>query len=70
MLVLICNKKTAVVKRLLYLHLFEQYNFYMKRLKNFMCYALLVIICVLGILAMCYNAERIDNQNKIVERGN
>lgn len=42
----------------------------MKRLKNFICYALLVIICTLGILAMCYNVERIDNQNKIVERGN
>lgn len=42
----------------------------MKKLKNFICYALLVIICILGILAMCNNAERIDNQNKIVERGN
>ena len=29
-----------------------------------------VILDVLGILAMCNNAERIDNQNKIVERGN
>lgn len=42
----------------------------MKKIKNAIGYILLIIICVLGILTMCYNAERIDNQNKIVERGN
>lgn len=41
----------------------------MKKIKNAIGYILLIIICVLGILTMCYNAERIDNQN-IVERGN
>ena len=42
----------------------------MEKIKNAIGYILLITICVLGFIALCYNAERIDNQNKIVERGN
>lgn len=44
----------------------------MKKIKNSIGYILFIAICVGGIIAMCINAERIDNQakqNYIVERG-
>ena len=44
----------------------------MKKIKNLIGYILLIAIGVAGIIAMCINAERIDNQakqNHIVERG-
>ena len=38
--------------------------------KNIIIYILFIVFIILGFILLCNNAERIDNQNEIIERGN
>lgn len=41
-----------------------------EKTKNIIAYTLFIAFIVFGFILLCNNTERIDNQNKIIERGN